>query len=122
VTPDDQWLALCTWPRGILIGKLPQFTSIATPSTQGCFPKWSNGGSHLFSQDYDRLWKIETKLTPSGVALGARNVVAELAPGRGQYDVDKSGRLILVRRQFENPSPPVLLLNWFKPHAADQAP
>jgi hypothetical protein len=122
VTPDDQWLALCTWPRGILIGKLPKFTSIATPSTQGCFPKWSNGGSHLFSQDYDRLWKIETKLTPSGVALGARNVVAELAPGRGQYDVDKSGRLILVRRQFENPSPPVLLLNWFKPHAADQAP
>jgi sugar lactone lactonase YvrE len=123
VTPDDLWLALCTWPRGILVGKLPGFTSISNPSTQGCFPKWSSDGSHLFYQDYDRLWTVETKPTKSGVAFGARNVVTELAPGRvGQYDIDKSGRLILVRSQFENPSPPVLLLNWFNPHAADHEP
>jgi hypothetical protein len=119
VTQDNRWLALCTWPRGILVGKLPGFTSIVTPSTQGCFPKWSSDDAQLFYQDYDRLWTVETRVTPSGVALGARSVVAELAPGRGQYDVDKYGRVILVRRQFDNPSPPVLFLNWLSPQATD---
>ncbi len=123
VTPDGRWLALCTWPRGILVGKLPGFTSIATPSTEGCYPRWSDNGSKLFYQDYDRLRAVETKPTTSGVALGARSVVSELAPGaRWPYDVDKSGRLILVRSQYDNPSPPVLLLNWLSPEAKDHEP
>jgi len=122
VTPDGRWLALCTWPRGILVGKLPGFTSIATPSNEGCFPRWSNDGSKLFYQDYDRLWAVETKPTASGVALGGRSVVAELAPGRWPYDLDKSGRLVLVRSQYDNPSPPVLLLNGVNPHATAHEP
>lgn len=112
LSTDERWLALCTWPQGVLIGRFPSFASFAIATESGCVPKWSPDGTQLFYQDFDTLWSVRTDIG-SEVAFGERRKVAELGlPGRGLYDVDDHGRIVVARHSFTDPKPPVLLLNW----------
>jgi hypothetical protein len=45
---DEQWLAICTWPKGIVVGRLPDFSSITPAVVDGCAPGWGPGNSSLY--------------------------------------------------------------------------
>jgi hypothetical protein len=112
VTADGQWLALCTWPGGVLVGRLPDFTSVSIATEEGCTPRWGPGESRLYYQQFDKVWAVDVEIG-SGIAFGRRQIVVDLhIPGRDNYDVDSRGRIVFTRHTYDAPRPPVLLLNW----------
>ncbi len=112
-TRDERWMALCTWPRGVRVGRLPDFTSIASPAPEGCSPIWGADDSLLYYTENVKLWSVDAEFSAASVSFGKRRVVADLGlPGRFQFGVDQSGRVAFVRGRYDAPKPPVLLLNW----------
>jgi Tol biopolymer transport system component len=112
-TPDGRWLALCTWPRGVLVGKLPNFSSISVAAPGGCQPRWSSDGSKLYYAEYDKLWVVQVDSKASNIVFGKREVVFDFGlPGRFQYDVDQDDRIAIIQSSYDSPKPPVLMLNW----------
>jgi hypothetical protein len=112
ISKDEQWLATCTWPRGVLVGRYPDFSSVAVASRRGCVPKWNADDTRLYYQELDKLWAVDVQIGV-GVALGEREMIADLGvPMRASYDVDRRGRIVIARHGHEDQKAPVLLLNW----------
>ena len=113
ITPDGRWLALCTWPRGVLVGKMPNVSSISVAAPGGCHPRWSGDGSKLYYSEYDKLWVVPVDSKASSIVFGKREVVSDFGlPGRFQYDVDQDDRIAIIQGSYDSPKPPVLMLNW----------
>ncbi len=112
VTTDEQWLALCTWPHGVLVGRFPDFSAVTIASDQGCTPTWSADQTKLYYQDFDKLWVVDVDIG-SGISFGEREIVADLGmPSRDVYDVDRSGRIVFARHTYTAPKAPILRVNW----------
>jgi hypothetical protein len=103
---------VCTWPRGVLVGRFPDLTSVAVASPRGCAPKWAANDTRLYYQEFNKLWAVDVSIS-SAVAFGERELIADLGiPGRNLYDVDERDRIVIARHTYPSRRPPVLLLNW----------
>ena len=113
ITEDGRWVAFCTWPRGVIVGSFPSMTYTMKPSETGCNPRWGPSDEHLYFQRDNKLWKIPTEIGNT-INFGETELVADLGviSSARAYDIDQDGRLVLARRYFDSPKPPVLLGNW----------
>ncbi len=112
-TSDEKWLAFCTWPEGVRVGRYPQMAAITTVSPTGCTPIWSHDDSRLYYREFDKLVAVDVTFG-QGIAFGEPETVANFGTpaGRRLYDIDSKGRLLLVRENLTEPQPPVLVTNW----------
>ena len=112
VTKDGRWIAFCTWNRGVVVGRFPNFGSATVVSETGCMPQWGPGDKQLYFQEANALWSIETSVGEN-VALGKRTFIADLGlQWYKRYDVVDDGRILLTRRSYSDPKPLVLFANW----------
>ena len=112
ITEDGRWVAFCTWPRGVIVGSFPNLTSEMTASETGCSPRWGPSDEHLYFQRDNKLWRIPTEIGKT-ITFGETELVADLGVADARaYDIDQDGRLVLARRYFDSPKPPVFLGNW----------
>jgi Tol biopolymer transport system component len=112
ITADGRWVAFCTWPRGVIVGNFPDLTYEMSPSKTGCSPRWGPSDEHLYFQQANKLWRIPTEIGDT-ITFGETQLVADLGIGTARaYDIDQDGRLVLARRYFDSPKPPVVLGNW----------
>lgn len=113
ITEDGRWVAFCTWPRGVIVGSFPDLTYTMSPSETGCLPRWGPSDEHLYFQRDNKLWRLPAEIGNT-ITFGETELVADLgifgsAPA---YDIDQDGRLVLARRYFDSPKPPVVLGYW----------
>ncbi len=112
VSRDGQWVAFCTWPRGVVVGRYPNFGAATVVSETGCFPQWAPDQKRLYYQEANALWSVEAS-TGESAAFAKREFIAELGlQSYMRYDVDAAGRIVIARYTHADPKPLVLLVNW----------
>ena len=113
LTDDERWVSFSTWPRGVQIRRFVDGDAVITDvSVSGHTSRWGNDDTRLYYQDFDTLWAVGVDLT-QGVALGKKERIADLGyPGTKQYDIDKSGRIVIARHEDSDPKQPVHMTNW----------
>lgn len=112
ITEDGRWVAFCTWPRGVIVGDFPDLASTMSPSETGCSPRWGPSDEYLYFQQDNKLWRKPADIGNT-ITFGETEFVADLGFRSARaYDIDQDGRIVLARRYFDSPKPPVLLGNW----------
>jgi hypothetical protein len=114
LTSDERWVAFCTWPRGIQVGRFPEISSTTTLTDSGCTPHWGDGDTRIYYQNFNKLWAVSVeKNIEQGPVFGNSEFIADLGyPGISLFDIDHSGRIVIARHRDTAPKHPVLLINW----------
>lgn len=113
VTSDDQWIALCTYPRGLFVGQFPDVTFPSLVDEEGCNPKWGDNNRQLFFSKRRQLWAVAVDYT-APIQFGEPRSIANLGERHNAplFDVDNSGRIVMAQFSYPPAKPAVVVMNW----------
>jgi hypothetical protein len=113
VSPDERWIAVCTWPAGVVVGSFPDMDRRTVASTTGCSPKWNKDGTQLYIQNLNKVLSVDVASGRS-LAFDTPRTIGDLGNlgSRRQYDVAGDGRIVLARHVNRSSKPVVVLTNW----------
>jgi len=113
ITSDDQWIALCTFPRGLFVGQFPDVAYPSLVDEEGCNPNWGDNNRQLFFSKRRELWAVEVDYT-SAIQFGEPRLIANLGERHNAplFDVDNSGRIVMAQFSYPPAKPAVVVMNW----------